>query len=60
MLDRETRFHPISKYQTILRELNFILPENTPTGDIAHIIDATHPWIQDVHVDSIYRDSQKI
>jgi phenylalanyl-tRNA synthetase beta chain len=58
--DKEILFHPISKYQTIPRELNFVLTENTRTGDIAHMIDATHPWIQNVVVDSIYRDDAKI
>lgn len=59
-LDKEIIFHPISKYQTISRELNFVLPETTRTGEIAHMIDATHPWIQNVVVDSIYRDDAKL
>ncbi len=51
---------PISKYQTISRELNFLLPENTPTGEIAADISAVHPWIQNIVVDSVYRDVEKI
>lgn len=57
---KEVFFHPISKYQTIRRELNFLLPENTPTGEIARDIDASHPWIGQVVVDSIYQDEEKI
>lgn len=58
--EKEVFFHPISKYQIIRRELNFLLPENTPTGEIARDIDASHPWIKDVVVDSVYRDAGKI
>ncbi len=36
------------------------MPENTPTGDIAHIIDAVHPWIENIFVDSVYMDEVKI
>lgn len=60
MQDRDVRFAPISRYQTIPRELNFVLPSHTPTGDIARIIDAVHPWITDVHVDSVYEDEAKV
>lgn len=59
-IDKDTRFHPISRYQTIQRELNFLADSRTPTGDIAHIINAVHPWIDDVIVDSIYEDEMKI
>ena len=58
--ENDMRFHPISKYQTIPRELNFVMPEHTPTGDVAHIIDAVHPWIQNIVIDSVYIDSKKI
>jgi phenylalanyl-tRNA synthetase beta subunit len=33
---------------------------HTPTAEVARIIDAVHPWIGDVRVDSIYEDSGKI
>ncbi len=56
----EIRFSEISRFQTIPRELNFILPENIPTGDIARIIDTTHPWIRELRVDSVYQDEGKI
>lgn len=58
--DKDDRFHEISRYQTIPRELNFVLDEHTPTGDITRIIDAVHPWIRDISVDSIYRDEEKV
>lgn len=58
--DKETIFHPISRFQSISRELNFIMPESTETGEIAHVIDSMSPWIHDVVVDSIYRDDAKV
>lgn len=58
--DIDERFHEISRFQTIHRELNFLLPQGTPTGDIARIIDAMHPWITELRVDSIFEDEEKI
>lgn len=58
--DKETIFHPISRFQSISRELNFIMPESTETGEVAHMIDSMSPWIHDVVVDSIYRDDAKV
>ena len=36
--DSEKTFHPISKYQKIERELNFVMDEDVRTGDIASIL----------------------
>ena len=58
--NKDTRFHTISRYQTIPRELNFILEKHTPTGDVARIIDSIHPWITDVYVDSVFEDEIKV
>jgi phenylalanyl-tRNA synthetase beta chain len=58
--NRDPRFHPISKYQTIPRELNFVMQSNTPTGDVARTLDTLHPWIWDVYVASIYEDDMKL
>lgn len=58
--DRESLFAPISKYQKIDRELNFVMDELIHTGDIATTISALHPWIRDITVDSVYRDTVKI
>jgi len=60
VLERERLFQPISAYQSIPRELNFILPEHTETGEIARDIEAIHPWISRVTIDSVYRDEEKI
>lgn len=54
------RFENISVYQPISRELNFILPKNVEIGEIAHKIEAVHPWIGRVIVDSIFEDAEKI
>lgn len=42
------------------RELNFLVPKTTPTGDIAKILDSVHPWIQNVIVASVYEDDEKL
>lgn len=56
----EKIFSPISKFQKISRELNFVMDESVSTGDVAKLIDVHHPWIHRVIVDSIYRDDAKI
>lgn len=56
----ERKFVPISPYQPITRELNFILPKKVETGEIARKIAEVHPWIRDVVVDSIFEDAEKI
>ncbi|MFZ2256367.1 MAG: hypothetical protein WAW59_07245 [Patescibacteria group bacterium] len=58
--DRENVFRPISRYQRIDRELNFVMSETTRTGDIATLLSSVHPWITGVVVDSVYRDESKI
>jgi phenylalanyl-tRNA synthetase beta chain len=54
------RFHPISRFQSTSRELNFVMDIRKNTGEIARFIDALSPWIHDVTVDSVYEDEQKI
>lgn len=58
--DKDDRFHEISRFQTIPRELNFLLGEHTPAAEVARIIDAVHPWIQNLRVDSVYEDEAKL
>lgn len=58
--EKENPFHPISRFQRIDRELNFVMSETTRTGDIAILLSSVHPWIQGVTVDSIYRDETKV
>lgn len=60
MENSEQRFQPISRFQTIPRELNFVMDTHTPTGDVARTLDALHPWITDVTVDSIFEDVEKV
>jgi len=59
-LIRETRVQPISKFQSIPRELSFVMDESIHTGPIALDIESFHPWIGSVHVGSIYRDEAKL
>lgn len=58
--DKELLFHSISRFPSIPRDLNFILPKNTPTGHVARILDGLHPWIHNVRVVDTYEDSEKI
>lgn len=58
--NKNTNFKPISQYQAITRELNFVLDKNTETGKIAKIIEKSHPWISDVVVIDIFEDEAKV
>ena len=58
--EKEVLFQAISRFQSIPRELNFVMDEKVQTGEVAKLIDSEHPWIHDVVVDSIYRDAEKI
>ncbi len=58
--ESERRFRPLSRFQTIQRELNFVVDEHTRTGDMAVHLQTTHPWIEHVIVDSIFRDDEKV
>jgi phenylalanyl-tRNA synthetase beta chain len=53
-------FAPISRYQSIPRELNFVMDDRTVTSDIARSISSLHPWISGIRVDSVYRDEERI
>lgn len=59
-LNKEIRISPISRFQSIPRELNFVMDEQAYTGAIAVDIESQHPWISTVSVGSIYRDDVKI
>lgn len=59
-LNAEKRLAPISKFQSIPRELNFVMGRDVTTGPIAKMIEAHHPYIQNVIVDSIYEDESKL
>lgn len=57
---KETRVQPISKFQSIPRELSFVMDESIHAGPIAQSIESFHPWISSVYVGSIYRDEEKL
>ena len=59
-VERETRVSPISRFQSIPRELSFVMDELVHTGPVALDIESHHPWISDVYVGSIYRDEVKL
>lgn len=58
--ESEIVFREIGKYQSIPRELNFILPEKTSTGQVATTLSAVHPWIGNVQISSIFLDDEKV
>ena len=57
---KETRVTPISRFQSIPRELSFVMDELVHTGPIALTIESHHPWISGVTVGSIYRDEARL
>lgn len=59
-MEKEITFSEISKFQKIDRELNFVVSETVRTGTMAEHLSALHPWIQNISVNSIYRDAEKI
>lgn len=56
----EKTFGAISPYQSIRRELNFVLPRTAETGKVANKIASVHPWISNVIVDSVFEDAEKV
>jgi phenylalanyl-tRNA synthetase beta chain len=59
-MEKETSFQEISRFQKIERELNFVVDETTRTWAMAEHLSAVHPWIQNISVDSVYRDDAKV
>ena len=57
---KENRVAPISRFQSIPRELSFVMDELVHTGPIALTIESHHPWISGVTVGSIYRDDTRL
>lgn len=58
--ESEIFFQPISRFQSIRRELNFVVDETTRTWEMKSHISSVHPWIRDIYVDSVYRDEEKV
>ncbi len=59
-LRRTIKFSPIPEYPGTRRELNFIMPEETPVAVIIGLIRDAHEWIFDIGVNEIYRDEKHI
>ena len=57
---RETRIAPISRFQSIPRELSFVMDESIHSWPIALDIESFHPWISTVYVGSVFRDENKL
>lgn len=59
-LHRTIKFSPIPEYPGTRRELNFIMPEETPVAVIIDSVRESHEWIFDIGVSEIYRDEKHI
>jgi len=59
-LHRAIKFSPIPEYPGTRRELNFIVPEETPVAVVINLIRDAHEWIFDIGVNEIYRDEKHI
>ncbi len=60
LLHRPIRYKPIPEYPGTRRELNFIMPEETPVAIVTNLVGTTHEWISDIGVTEIYRDEKHI
>lgn len=59
-LHRPIKFSSIPEYPGTRRELNFIMPEETPVAVVTGLVVGAHDWISDVGVNEIYRDEKNI
>jgi len=59
-IHRPIKFSPIIEYPGTRRELNIIMPENTPVKIILDIVRWSHLWVSDIGVSEIYRDPTHI
>ncbi len=59
-IHRTTKYTPIIEYPGTRRELNIIMPENTPVKIILDIVSRSHEWVSGVSVSEIYRDPTHI
>lgn len=60
VLHRWIKFSPLPEYPGTRRELNFILPEETPVAVVTRLVQESHEWVSDVGVNEIYRDEKHI
>jgi phenylalanyl-tRNA synthetase beta chain len=59
-LHRPIKFSPLPEYPGTRRELNFIMPEETPVAIITGLVKGSHDWISEVGINEIYRDENHI
>lgn len=59
-IHRTTKYTPIIEFPGTRRELNIIMPEDTPVKVALDIVSGSHEWISDVSVSEIYRDPAHI
>lgn len=55
-IHRTTKYTPMIEYPGTQRELNVIMPEETPVKVIIDIVKWSHEWISGIQVSEIYRD----
>lgn len=59
-LRRAMKFRSIVEFPGTRRDLNIIIPEETPVAVVTAIVQASHEWISDIGVSEIYRDESHI
>lgn len=59
-LHRPIKFSPLPEYPGTRRELNFIMPEETPVAVVTGLVSGAHEWVSDVGINEIYRDENHI
>ncbi len=57
---RPIKFTPIIEYPGTRRELNIIMPEDTPVKVVLDLVKWSNTWISDMSVSEIYRDPTHI
>ena len=58
LADIETRFKPVVVYPSMIRDLNFVLDEGIPVGEVIHTINKNgNEILIDVEPISIFRDN---
>ena len=58
--NRPMKFTSLADYPGTRRELNFIMPEETPVAIVTGLVASAHEWVSDIGVSEIYRDPNHI
>lgn len=59
-IHRPITFTQIPEFPGTRRELNFIMPEETPVAVVTSLVRSSHELVSDIGVTEIYRDAKHI